>query len=151
MSSNAQVKKGVTENQLQVVFDNYFSLKEALVKTDATMATIKAKDLLASIQSVKMEDLKMKVHMVWMKVMDDLVSDVKKITETKDINVQRKLFKTISKNTYALMKASPSDTPIYYQYCPMADASWLSKEKEVKNPYYGSKMMSCGKIIETIK
>lgn len=49
------------------------------------------------------------------------------------------------------MKVSKGETPTYYQYCPMQDAYWLSKENAVKNPYYGSMMLSCGKTVETIK
>jgi hypothetical protein len=30
-------------------------------------------------------------------------------------------------------------------------ANWLSKEILIKNPYYGSQMLSCGKTVETIK
>jgi hypothetical protein len=30
-------------------------------------------------------------------------------------------------------------------------ANWLSKENAVKNPYYGSQMLTCGKVVETIK
>jgi hypothetical protein len=30
-------------------------------------------------------------------------------------------------------------------------ANWLSKESAIKNPYYGSQMLSCGKTVETIK
>jgi hypothetical protein len=33
----------------------------------------------------------------------------------------------------------------------MQDANWLSKENAVKNPYYGSQMLTCGKTVETIK
>jgi copper chaperone CopZ len=139
------------EYQLKAVFDNYFLLKDALVKTDAIMASMKAKDLLEAINAVKMENLKMDEHMVWMKVYKNLASDVKSISETKDINSQRDSFKSISKNMYELMKVSKTDTPTYYQYCPMVKANWLSKENEVKNPYYGSKMMNCGKTVETIK
>jgi hypothetical protein len=46
----------------------------------------------------------------------------------------------------------PSDKvnqPVYYQYCPMKKAYWLSKEKDIKNPYYGSSMLTCGKVAET--
>lgn len=54
-----------------------------------------------------------------------------------------------------LIKVSKQETPIYYQFCPMANngkgANWLSKENVVKNPYYGSMMLSCGKVTETIK
>ena len=56
---------------------------------------------------------------------------------------------------YQLMKVSKTKTPIYVQHCPMANdgkgANWLSKENQVKNPYYGSKMMTCGKTVETLK
>ena len=53
------------------------------------------------------------------------------------------------------MKASKLKNAIYYQHCPMANdgkgANWLSKEEEIKNPYFGSMMLSCGKTIETLK
>jgi copper chaperone CopZ len=149
--SDASVDMKEQQNQLKLVFDYYFSLKDALVKTDAATASIKAKDLFVAINAVEMENLKMEEHMVWMKVYKDLASDVKKISETQDIKIQRDFFKSVSKNMYELMKVSKADTPTYYQYCPMVNANWLSKENEVRNPYYGSKMMSCGKTVETIK
>lgn len=139
------------KNQLTAVFDDYFSLKDALVKTDATMASVKAKELFVAINTVEMENLKMEEHMVWMKVYKNLASDAKKISETQDVKVQRDFFKSVSKNMYELMKVSKEDTPTYYQYCPMVKANWLSKENEVKNPYYGSKMLTCGSTVETIK
>lgn len=138
-------------NQLQPVFDNYFSLKDALVKTDAKTTASKANELLTSIETVKMETLKMDVHMVWMKVLKDLKADAKSISETQDIKKQRDSFKSLSKNTYELIKISKPTEPVYYQYCPMQDANWLSKENAVKNPYYGSQMLTCGKTVETIK
>ena len=138
-------------NQLQPVLDNYFLLKDALVKTDGKTAATKAKELLTSIEAVKMETLKMDVHMVWMKVWKDLTADAKSISETQDIKKQRDFFKSLSKNTYEVIKVSKPTEAVYYQYCPMQDANWLSKENAVKNPYYGSQMLTCGKTVETIK
>ena len=140
-----------TVNQLQPVLDNYFLLKDALVKTDAKTASEKAAALLSSITAVKMETLKMDEHVIWMKILKDLTADSKSISETQDIKKQRELFKSLSKNTYELIKVSKFTEPVYYQYCPMQDANWLSKENTVKNPYYGSQMLSCGKTVETIK
>jgi copper chaperone CopZ len=140
-----------TENQLKSVLDNYFLLKDALVKTDAKTASEKATALLSSITAVKMETLKMDEHVVWMKILKDLTADSKSISETQDIKKQRETFKSLSKNIYELIKVSKPSETIYYQYCPMQDANWLSKENAVKNPYYGSQMLSCGKTIETIK
>ncbi len=148
-------KEVKVSNQLDEVYENYFALKEALVKTDATSASAKSKALLTAINAVKMNELKMDVHMVWMKVMKELINDATAISTSKDIKIQRASFDTLSESMYKLMKISKSETAVYYQHCPMANdgkgANWLSKEKVVKNPYYGSMMLSCGKVVETIK
>jgi copper chaperone CopZ len=145
----------VAENQLKPVFENYFLLKDALVKTDGKVASSVAKDLLTSLNGVKMNELAMDVHLVWMKVMKDLTADAKSISETQDIKKQRTVFMSLSKNMYDLIKVAKYETPVFYQFCPMANggkgANWLSKDNAIKNPYYGSQMMSCGKIVETIK
>ncbi len=145
----------VAQNQLKPVFENYFLLKDALVKTDGKAASSLAKDLLTSLNGVKMDELAMDVHMVWMKVMKDLTADAKSIAETQDIKKQRTVFMSLSKNMYDLIKAAKYEMPVFYQFCPMANggkgANWLSKDTAIKNPYYGSQMMSCGKTVETIK
>jgi hypothetical protein len=142
-------------NQLNAVFDNYFEIKDALIKTDGILASAKAKDLLVAITKVKMGALENKQHIVWMKIMDDLALDTKHISETTDPKQQRQSFAKLSKNMYELMKVSKMEVPVYYQFCPMYNegkgAYWLSKESTIKNPYYGSQMLSCGRTVETIK
>jgi hypothetical protein len=141
--------------QLKVVFDNYFVLKDALVKTDGGLASSKATALSSAISGVKMEKLMADEHTVWMKVVKGLGLDAKQIADTKDPIRQRKHFITLSKSMYQLIKVSKQASPVYYQFCPMANdgkgANWLSKENTVKNPYYGSMMLTCGSTIETIK
>ncbi len=141
----------VETNQIKAVYDNYFLLKDALVKSDSKTAASKANELLTAIQTVKMETLTMDVHMVWMKAFNDLKANVKIISETQEIKKQREAFKSVSKSIYEIIKVSKPTEAVYYQYCPMQDANWLSKENTVKNPYYGSQMLTCGKTIETIK
>lgn len=142
-------------NQLQIIFDNYFAIKDALVKTDGETASAKAGALLSALNAVKMENLKAEERAVWMNVEKDLKFDTEHITDTKDAEHQRSHFATLSKNMYALIKASKPSEKIYYQNCPMYNdgkgANWLSKESAIKNPYYGNKMLTCGKTIETIK
>ena len=144
----------IQEEKLKEVFDSYFAVKDALVKTDGNLAATKAASLLNSINSVKMESLTKEEHVEWMKVMKDLVFDAEHISETKDAGHQRDHFTSLSKNMYSVMKVSKQDTPTYYQFCPMANkgkgANWLSKENIVKNPYYGTKMLGCGKVVETL-
>lgn len=143
------------KNALSAVFDNYFAIKDALVKTDGETASTNAKNLFTAINDVKIDKLSMDIHMAWMKVLEYLKKDAESIAETKDVSYQRDHFTTLSKNIYEVMKISKQETPTYHQFCPMANngkgASWLSKESAIKNPYYGSQMLSCGKTVETIK
>ncbi|WP_317044539.1 hypothetical protein [Maribacter sp. 4G9] len=54
-----------------------------------------------------------------------------------------------------MMNIGKMDDPVYIQKCPMANnnkgAFWLSMEKEIKNPYYGDQMLTCGSIIDSIQ
>ena len=153
--TSTHMNESIDLSPMEAIFENYFDLKDELVKSDAKSTSAKAKELMNFINVVKMQELKSDVHTVWMKVMNDLKSDTDKIANATNIEKQRASFITLSENMYQLMKVSKIETPIYFQHCPMANdgkgANWLSKENQVKNPYYGSKMMSCGKTIETIK
>lgn len=140
--------------QLKAVFDNYFSVKDALVKTDAGTSSIKAAELVKSIKALEMAKLSTDEHTAWMKVMKDLMANAEKIAASKDVAKQRETFALLSKNMYELAKVSKQETPIYYQHCPMYDngkgANWLSQQEAVKNPYYGNQMLTCGSVQETI-
>ncbi|RED26984.1 uncharacterized protein DUF3347 [Flavobacterium cutihirudinis] len=148
----AAIPSDAQENSpFKAIFDSYFDLKDALVKTDAKTASVKSKELLAAVNAVKMDNLKPKEHTAWMNVMKSLAADAKNISESQDIKKQRESFKSLSKNTYDLIKTTDQPQPVYYNHCPMVDANWLSKESGIRNPYYGSQMLSCGSTIETIK
>lgn len=153
----AKTNTANTQNamQLKVVFDNYFSVKDALVKTDAATSSAKANELVKAIKAVEMTKLSMEEHTVWMKITKDLTTNAEKIATSKDVAKQRETFALLSKSIYDLAKASKQEAPVYYQRCPMYNngngANWLSKEAAVKNPYYGSQMLTCGSTVETLK
>jgi len=87
--------------------------------------------------------------------MSGLIASAGTIAATQDIELQREIFIPFSKSIYELIKVAKYETPVYVQFCPMANggegANWVSKEKAVKNPFYGSQMLSCGKVVETIQ
>lgn len=149
------VKEQVKGNVLSKVYDHYFALKDALVKDDGTTASAKAVALVKAIKEVDMKSMASDEHAAWMKVEKDLLMHAEHIGETKDIAHQREHFSMLSENVYSLVKVFKSDETIYQQHCPMYNdgkgADWLSKQSAVKNPYYGSSMLSCGKTTETIK
>lgn len=136
---------------LQPVYDNYFLVKDALVKDNSANASKYATLLATAIKEVPMEKMQMDDHMVWMKYVDKLTTYANSISSVKDIKKQREIFSNLSKNMYQVMKVIKPAAKIYYDYCPMYNANWLSKEQPIKNPYYGSQMLTCGSVQETIK
>ena len=54
-----------------------------------------------------------------------------------------------------LVSSSITSGTIYKQYCPMAlnntGGYWLSSEEKILNPYFGDKMLKCGKIDSKIQ
>lgn len=153
--SEPAVKEQEKSNTVSKVYDQYFALKDALVKDDGTAASSKALALAKAIKEVDMKAMSSEEHAAWMKVEKDLLMHAEHIGETKDIAHQREHFSFLSQNVYALTKVFKLDKTIYLQHCPMYQdgkgADWLSKESAVKNPYYGSSMLTCGKTTETIR
>ncbi|WP_295772296.1 DUF3347 domain-containing protein [uncultured Mucilaginibacter sp.] len=147
---NAAQQKG----QLQLLLDNYFTLKDALANTDAVAAAQKASVMSVAAKTVDMGKLNAKEHNAWMKTMKDIAAGAEAISASKDIAKQRSAFITLSANIYELAKATENNQALYYQHCPMFNsgkgANWLSKEEEIKNPYYGSQMLNCGSVQDTI-
>lgn len=140
---------------LTEVYAGYFGLKDALVKSDGNAAATQAKVLYKAIDQVDMNKMTKQEHTVWMKYAKQLSYHTEHIKGTTEVEHQREHFIDLSKNMYEVMKVIKTETPVYYDHCPMANdgkgADWLSLDKPIKNPYFGKAMLSCGSIIETIK
>lgn len=140
---------------LSKVYDQYFAVKNALVKDNGNTASAEALALMQAIREVDMKSMSAEEHTAWMKVEKSLLLHAEHISETKDIAHQREHFSMLSQDMYALIKVFKAGETVYFQHCPMYNdgkgADWLSKENTVKNPYYGNSMLSCGKTTETIK
>lgn len=139
-------------NPLAAVSESYFAIKNALVASDAKGAAAAANKLNENIAAVKMNALSEKGHTDWMTNLSALKENSSKVATGKSLDNQRKAFQQLSEKMYAVLKTNAVGTPVYLQHCPMYNggANWLSKENAVKNPYYGSMMMTCGKTVETL-
>ncbi len=142
-------------NIMADVYTAYFKIKDGLVKSDGKTTATAASELAKAIAVIPMDKMQTEQHSVWMKVMAELKEDAEHIADTNDAKHQRDHFITLSKNIHEIMKVFPAGETVYYQKCPMANggkgANWLSKEKGIKNPYYGSAMLTCGSTVETLK
>ena len=139
--SFAQDNTKTTTSQLLTA---YYQLKDNLVKSNPTAATVSAGLLVQAINEAAKETLKDDVR-------TSLLKDASAIAQSGDIKIQREKFSTLSNNMFELAKSVKlSAEPVYQQYCPMKKASWLSNEKAIKNPYYGSAMLTCGSVKTTL-
>lgn len=133
---------------------DYFALKDALVESNGNKAADAANKLLANHAAVKMDELSNDAHNAWMKAKDNLKTTAQKIASSKDIAQQRAQFEALSNNMIELAKSTKGANKTYVQYCPMYNkgkgGNWLSQESAIANPYYGSMMMTCGSVTETI-
>jgi len=124
---------------------SYYNIKDALTSDDAKSAAANAEQFVKTINSISSE-------VIHESYKEALLKDAGKISDTKDIKDQRQHFSTFSANMFALAKTVKlNSAPVYYQYCPMKKATWLSSNKTIKNPYFGKAMPTCGKTTETIE
>jgi len=151
-SAQAFANKGAATSQLANVLNLYYDVKDALIASDAAAASKKAAALLTAIKGVDATQLSADESKAFTPLQEKLSFDARHISEVQDISHQREHFANLSLNMYTLAKtAKISATPVYEDYCPMQKAYWLSKDKEIKNPYYGSQMLTCGKVQNTIQ
>jgi hypothetical protein len=155
MKESPLATNNTNKNLLSEVYTAYFSLKDALAKDDGKSAAAFSNALYKAIDKVPMEKMPMEQHMVWMKYEKQLSYDAEHIKSTTDVDHQREHFTSMSKNMYAVIKAIKPDATVFYDFCPMANkgkgANWLSQQEKISNPYMGSMMPTCGKVLETIK
>ena len=134
-------EKAAAVNPLQA----YYEVKDALISSNASVACTKATALINAIKANEKTNTSKVLR-------DKILFDAEHIAESKDIEHQRDHFTSLSTDFYALVKAVKlSDKPVYYAYCPMKKSYWLSESEAIKNPYYGSKMLTCGKVAEVLK
>ena len=133
------------QNRLNQLLSEYYGLKDALVAGNAETAAGKAGEFVKTLNGI---DYKI----ISEGNANALLKDAGSISETKDIKLQRQYFSNFSNNMYSLAKSVKlTVTPIYQQYCPMKKMYWLSNASEIRNPYYGSAMLTCGKVTDTLE
>lgn len=141
----------VFRDQLDDLVTSYIKLKNALVETDSQAASLNADIMLASLAKVDMTRIKGDAHMFWMEQMKAIKSHGNKIKNAINVDEQRNQFDFLSQVIINCLKAFGTNDKTYYvQYCPMAKdnkgADWISSENQIRNPYFGDKMMKCGSV-----
>ena len=77
-----------------------------------------------------------------------IVKSATAVENAADLKATRLAFGDLSDAVIAAGKAELwEDVPEgKVAYCPMAKKSWVQKEPEIRNPYYGKSMLTCGEF-----
>jgi membrane fusion protein, copper/silver efflux system len=145
------------KNQLGKVVSEYIKLKDAFTNDNSILAQKEAKNVKTALENVDMLLLLGDSHNVWMKALKPLKEATAKIENSKEIGEQRDAFlilgKELSDAINTLGVKTENGKTLYLEFCPMADNNnggyWLSYDKEIKNPFFGKAMSTCGEIKAT--
>jgi len=137
------------KTQITQVYLTYNQLKDALVASDSALAITSAAAVLSNLNRVEMHLLKQPAsHKVWMTEKPLLTTQLNKLIKSETLAQQRAIFIEVSNSMIKLVENFGVNQKVMVQFCPMANdfkgGYWLSKDVKIKNPYYGSKMMTCG-------
>ena len=150
-ATQATVEK---QESISAILNQYLTLKDALVEDNSEKAASSGKLLFnafeefdASAVSGQQQEL--------VEIIEDAKMHAEHINENNgNIVHQREHFEILSIDVKDLLTVTGTDRVLYQQYCPMYNDNkggmWLSASNEIRNPFFGSKMLKCGKVQETM-
>ncbi|WP_347373062.1 DUF3347 domain-containing protein [Aequorivita sp. Q41] len=137
----AKTEAEFNDPQIAAIFNQYLQVEAALVNTDAEKTVAEAAKLQALVETAEVDAA--------------AKSAIAAMAESNDIEVQRTHFQAVSTGLEAMLVGTLTSGTLYKQYCPMAfnntGAYWISSSKDILNPYFGDKMLKCGRVAAEVK
>lgn len=135
LASFAADEKALME-PVKGVLDHYLMIQTELAK-DSTKSLDEHANAIA--KAVRADEMKM--------LSPDLAKQAETLARAKDLKAAREAFKPLSASLVKYLADNKAGKGTYHEgYCPMVKASWLQKEKEIRNPYMGKSMLTCGTL-----
>jgi uncharacterized protein (DUF885 family) len=155
-STLPSVAAAKTISPVKEIVAGYLQLKNALANDNGNDAATAGNTMVAAFQQFDKSALTVEQKKTYEDIEDDAREHAEHIGKNaNNVPHQREHFEMLSKDLYELVKAFGSGQPLYQDYCPMYNegkgATWLSEVKEIKNPYLGKKMPTCGSVKEELK
>ena len=147
---------GAFRKQITGLWQAYVGVADALARDDFKSAAEAGRAARRAVDAADMKLLEGHAHMAWMKELPSLKKATRDMTNARDIEKFRAAFALLSEQMPAVIRTFglTSASPVYVLKCPMAfnnrGATWLQKDKETRNPYFGARMFKCGSVVDTI-
>lgn len=141
MSDDKKVRAEFSNEKAAQAYEDYIGIVEAMVESDPESAKEAAQEL-EKVYEEGSENANV----------SKLAS---RLAASNDINKQREIFSELSAAIEPVLKNNLESGKIFKQYCPMAFEGkgdyWYSDRKAIRNPFFGEKMLNCGRTEETIQ
>lgn len=147
------------KKQFNQVIEGYLSLSEALVIENDSMVDNEAAKIAEIIKDIainSVDNLDKQGTKAWNQHIKLYKTKLAEMIHIKGTENKRSYFSHISEVLYCTLKSfDVTDKKLYAAYCPMAfggkGAYWITNTREIRNPYFGNKMLNCGEIKEEIE
>jgi hypothetical protein len=153
-------KSGAFNDSFNELMTAYFAVKDALVESDTLKANAAAANLAKSAEALKTDEITGDSTGVIKETAKSFAGTIAGsalgLRGEQNIEKKRQEFEMISDALWSLTRTVKYEgQKVYYQYCPMAfdnkGAYWLSKDANIRNPYFGSKMLTCGSTQDSLE
>jgi len=138
--------------ELTPVYDAYFKVHAALAADDPEAAAAGFGAVRSALDNVDMALLAGRAHEVWMTFLAQLKGAAARGGRAEDLETARSAFLDLSRGILHLIEqfGHAGEAPYYRAFCPMAfdnsGAFWLQTSEEIRNPFFGEIMLTCGEI-----
>ena len=143
---------GEFRRQLDTLYKKYFKLQVALADDQIEEAKAAFAELPAAIELPDAGELEGRTLEAWWAAQEKLGSAFHGDWQKIDIQGLRKRFESVSNAMLDIADGfgHAQDATLHRAFCPMAlknkGAAWLQAGETITNPYFGQKMLRCGKI-----
>jgi len=163
MSDNQKINSSKPESTesslaaLNPVYDAYFKVQMALADDNLADAKSGYSELKQRTQSTDMNLFEGNYHSIWMENSQIIIKESEAGEKADNIEAARKAFLKLSPAMIELNKklGHGGNRNFYLTFCPMADSNrgayWLQTVDTVYNSFYGSLMLRCGSIKDTLE
>ena len=76
----------------------------------------------------------------------EIAKEAETLAQARDLATAREAFKPLSASLIKYLAGHKISGSYHEAYCPMVNASWLQTGLNVRNPYLGSQMLTCGEL-----
>ncbi|MEQ9442797.1 MAG: DUF3347 domain-containing protein [Cyclobacteriaceae bacterium] len=154
---DAPYRESAAVNQaMKKVLDAYLEMKNALVNSNAAAADKAAALLSSRVEAVDGSSLKDEGKEAWEQHASLYKTKLAEVQHVQGLEEKRSYFSHISEIVYCTVKsfALEEDRELYATFCPMTfegkGAYWIAETKQIRNPYFGKKMPTCGEVKEEL-